>query len=52
MGKIDSPFDSINSVLDELTNVPIFIDFHVGQPAGLVGPTQPNPVNGLPRPLV
>ena len=28
MGKIDSPFDSINSVLDELTNVPIFIDFH------------------------
>ena len=26
--KTFTPFDSINSVLDELTNVPIFIDFH------------------------
>ena len=28
MGDINSPFDSIASIVDELPNVPIFIDFH------------------------
>ena len=28
MGEIESPFDSISSILDELPDVPIFIDFH------------------------
>tara|TARA_B100001250_G_scaffold132917_5_gene113600 strand:+ start:6647 stop:7405 length:759 start_codon:yes stop_codon:yes gene_type:complete len=28
MGDIDSPFSSISTILDDLPNVPIFIDFH------------------------
>jgi len=28
MGDIDSPFQSINSIIEELPNVPIFIDLH------------------------
>lgn len=28
MGEIESPFDSISTILEELPNVPIFIDFH------------------------
>ena len=28
MGDIESPFESISSILDELPNVPIFIDLH------------------------
>ena len=28
MGKVDSPFNLIGSLLDDLPNVPIFLDFH------------------------
>ena len=28
MGKVDSPFNIIGSLLDDLPNVPIFLDFH------------------------